>query len=247
MAYAHAAPDLERLPWLTNERKQPMRRSETPLLLVWGLAAAVLIAGASFWIGTNNGARPDVVEPPVATVVLPEPAAKPPPPQAKPVMPQVQPVAEPKEMKIAPRRPVRARRKLSPMARDEALPSVVADQETGQAEAKSPDPAPASREELTYWPASESVGAEGKVVRIGTFASRYQAKRAWWKVVKAYPGMKTLKAVVAPVPSMRNGRTYFRLQFGTTSQAHSEILCQRMRMIRVSCAVVGLEDAGGAA
>ena len=42
------------------------------------------------------------------------------------------------------------------------------------------------------------------------------------------------------VPSLRNGRTYYRLQYGTTSQAHSEILCQRMRIVGQSCVVVGL-------
>ena len=37
-----------------------------------------------------------------------------------------------------------------------------------------------------------------------------------------------------------NGRRFYRLQIGTTSQAHSEVLCQRMEKIRYSCAVVGL-------
>lgn len=31
-----------------------------------------------------------------------------------------------------------------------------------------------------------------------------------------------------------------RFQVGTTSQAHSEVLCQRMEKIRLGCAVVGL-------
>ncbi len=30
-----------------------------------------------------------------------------------------------------------------------------------------------------------------------------------------------------------------RLQIGTTSQAHSAMLCQRMRMIAQSCAAIG--------
>ena len=41
-------------------------------------------------------------------------------------------------------------------------------------------------------------------------------------------------------PSLRNGRTYYRLQFGTSSQAHSAVLCQRMRTIGQSCVEVGL-------
>jgi hypothetical protein len=77
-------------------------------------------------------------------------------------------------------------------------------------------------------------------VRIGVFSTRRNAKLAWWKLVRHYPGMKRLKAVVAPVRSLRNGQIYYRLQFGTTSQAHSEVLCQRMRFIAQSCVVVGL-------
>lgn len=249
MAYAHAAPDLERLPWLKNEPTAPAKPSETPLLLTWALVATAVIAGASYWVGSNSRLQPPSETLPSATVWLPQPVESEAAPALAPVMPQVEPVAEPRDVTIPPRREVRRpRRTLAPMERDEALPAVVADQQTDAAPVeKGPDPTLASREELTYWPASESEGAAGRVVRIGTFASRIQAKRAWWKVVKAYPGMKTLKAVVAPVPSRRNGRTYYRLQFGTTSQAHSAVLCQRMLMIRVSCAVVGVPDAGGAA
>jgi hypothetical protein len=36
------------------------------------------------------------------------------------------------------------------------------------------------------------------------------------------------------------GRTFYRFRVGTTSQAHSEVLCQRMHKIGLSCAVVGL-------
>jgi len=92
---------------------------------------------------------------------------------------------------------------------------------------------------MRAWPASVSQGAYGRVVRIGAYGSRRQAKLGWWKVIRRYPGMRRLKAVVAPVQSP-SGRTYYRLQFGTTSQAHSEVLCQRMRAIAQSCAVIGL-------
>ena len=90
-----------------------------------------------------------------------------------------------------------------------------------------------------------SAGA-GRVARIGT-SSRRQAKKGWWAIVRHYPGMRRLKAVVAPVQSQRNGRTFYRLQFGTTSQAHSEVLCQRMRIIGQSCVVVGLPPRSSAA
>jgi hypothetical protein len=93
---------------------------------------------------------------------------------------------------------------------------------------------------LRPWPAAYSAGASGRVVRIGTFTTPHRAKVGWTRVVRVYPGIRNLKAVVVGVPSARNGRTYYRLQFGTTSQAHSSVLCQRMRTIGQSCVVVGV-------
>jgi hypothetical protein len=257
MAYAHAAPDHERLPWLKNEKKAAPK-SETPLLVGWGLVALSVVAGASYWLGMSDAQPlfdgPGVDVAPSATVRLPEPQK--PAPAAEvtiPAMPEVKPSPAPAEVKVARARRAKQRpRKIGPMERDAALPAVVAAQKEkasapeNEAADKAEEKAP-ERKPVTYWPASVSENAYGRVVRIGTFSSRLQAKRAWWKVVKVYPGMKSLKAVVAPVPSYRNGRTYYRLQFGTTSQAHSEILCQRMRIVRVSCSVVGLPATGGTA
>jgi hypothetical protein len=56
---------------------------------------------------------------------------------------------------------------------------------------------------------------------------------------RAYPAVGRLPAVVVDSRNSR-GRTFYRFQIGTTSQAHSEVLCQRMQRIHLSCAVVGL-------
>jgi hypothetical protein len=58
-------------------------------------------------------------------------------------------------------------------------------------------------------------------------------------MARAYPAMKRLPAVVVETRNSL-GRTFYRFQVGTTSQAHSEVLCQRMQSISLSCAVVGL-------
>ena len=76
-------------------------------------------------------------------------------------------------------------------------------------------------------------------MRIGAFGSRLQAKLGWRYMVGAYPGVAHLPATVVEVRNSR-GRRFYRFQIGTTSQAHSEVLCQRMQKIRFSCAVVGL-------
>ena len=77
------------------------------------------------------------------------------------------------------------------------------------------------------------------MIRVGAFGSRYQAKRGWWAMVRAYPALKRYPTVVTDSRNSK-GRRFYRLQIGTTSQAHSEVLCQRMEKIRYSCAVVGL-------
>jgi hypothetical protein len=93
------------------------------------------------------------------------------------------------------------------------------------------------------WPVRAVDGAAGRLVRVGAFATARQAKKGWWAIVRMNPALERLPALVVPVRSLRNGRTYYRLQMGTTSQAHSEVLCQRMRMIAQGCVVIGVAAA----
>ena len=239
--------DPDRLPWLTEERK-PRRKPGSAPLLLWALLAALIVAGASYWLGMQSATQADdftapvTASPPAATVKLPQPTVvEPRPIEVRPApMPDVQPVAEPAPVRIPQASPARKakasvsrRASARPKARTVSrLARVRAAQAKRPAAARRPAP-------MQAWPASVSQGAYGRVVRIGAYGSRRQAKLGWWKVVRRYPGMRRLKAVVAPVQS-RSGRTYYRLQFGTTSQAHSEVLCQRMRAIAQSCAVIGL-------
>jgi hypothetical protein len=121
--------------------------------------------------------------------------------------------------------------------------------ETSTAAAAEPGKTPVAappRPRLQAWPADVSANAYGRLVRVGTFHSRQQAKQGWQRIVRVYPGMRRLRAVVVPNPSLRNGQMYYRLQFGTTSQAHSEILCQRMRIVAQSCVTIGLPPSRGA-
>jgi len=241
MTDSRAALDMDRLPWLTDERKpspKQTRKISWAAVVPWALLAILLVAGVSYWFGMQSAAEPDVfAESPQprseATATLPAPA--PPVERVEPApMHEVKPVADPAPVRIA---PVKTVRKARAQAARRVAPKLTA-KEAAEA-ADSEEKAAAKPKKLEYWPAIESTGANGRMARIGTFSSRRQAKKAWWAIVRHYPGMRSLKAVVAPVPSLRNGKTYYRLQFGTTSQAHSAILCQRMRMIGQSCVVVG--------
>ena len=90
----------------------------------------------------------------------------------------------------------------------------------------------------------KSDGVSGRMVRIGAYGSLEKGKKAWSQLAQLSPSFKRLPAVVTDLPS-RTGRIYYWLQVGTTSQAHSEVLCQRMRSIGQSCLVVDLAGARG--
>lgn len=246
MGYAGTVADVDRLPWLKEERKTAGGR-ETPWLVGWAVAGIALVAGASYWVGRSDLPTPFTPTAPEqeqtsATLRLPIPAQT---PADEPAVPLAAPEpAIPIAQEVA--RADLPRTVERPVNRVVANPAEPADRATpveeSGAESEDSGSEPVAEKPLTYWPASESEGAAGRIVRVGTFSSRLQAKRAWWKVVKVYPGIKNLKAVVHALPSQRNGRTYYRLQFGTTSQAHSEILCQRMKIVGQSCVVVGVGE-----
>lgn len=246
MTHVHAAADGERLPWLNDDL--PVRAGGLSALIGWGVTATAVIGAISFWVGMNaplpNWAGASDSQP-EATVKLPDAVPADPIVEDPQVMPQVAPVVAPPPV-VPPRaqevRPSRAlaRRKIrTATVTDAELKAVVKRQSTERANAAAPAK-PKSPQLYDSW---ESAGASGRMVRIGTYRSRSEAKKAWTRLVKVYPGMRRLRAVTTDIPSLRNGRTYYRLQFGTSSQAHSEVLCQRMRTIGQSCVVVDLEGA----
>ena len=248
MTDSRAALDLDRLPWLEDEWRPRRKLGWAPVMLS-ALLALVLVAAVSYWVGLRSADNDELTsvpgemtQPPAATIILPEPT------QTTPAVDEAEPPviddAAPVPVRAEPVGPARPSAKEMRASRPAAKPETkAADDKPAESEARA-KLAPATE----LWPADVSENAYGRVARIGTFSSRLQAKRAWWKVMRTYPGMRRLKAVVVAAPSLRNGRTYYRLQFGTTSQAHSEILCQRMRIIGQSCVVVGVaKSAKGAA
>ena len=275
MTEAQAAVGMDRLPWLTDEpvtlprrerKARPAARAHSEIntreFAGWAVAALLLVAGGSYWLGMQSSApstqaieRPAQVAP-EATVQLPAP---------REIGPSL-PIAQAPELESAPapaaavdppkvegtsprQRRTAGRPKLSPMDRGKPeLSKTVATQERSQPKSASAAPvitsAPrakplASRSELRLWPARQTKGAYGRVVRIGAFGSRQQAKLGWRRMTRAYPAVGRLPAVVVEARNSR-GRLFYRFQIGTTSQAHSEVLCQRMQRIRFSCAVIGL-------
>ncbi|MEO8454382.1 MAG: hypothetical protein ABI454_04425 [Sphingomicrobium sp.] len=260
MSDSRAATSLDRLPWLADEplpKAAPRKRGGhdvTP----WAVAVMLVVAGASFWLGTRSETPQELpTGQPSATVPLPQPRG---PTQEMPTaaQPQVSPAPSPEvrpapapEVRTMPQRALRLTRAEAAEAR-----RLAAERKTREvskstskqvAKAESPStPAPAATAPplarpapLRAWQPRVVAGAAGRLVQIGSFGSVSQAKRGWWYMVRAYPAVAHLPAVVRPDRNS-NGRTFYRFRVGTTSQAHSEVLCQRMERIHLSCAVVGL-------
>jgi hypothetical protein len=243
---ARAVVGMDRLPWLDDEPKPPaaagLRLRE---LLGWAVAGALIIAGISYWFGVRSGrgiepapvASPAPSEP-AARIKLPEPrsseAPRPATPEVLPAQERTVAVPEPRAEKPA-RRSRPAKRKLSPMSLDKSELSETVTRQDAAKKSTTARPSTAPR----LWPSTESKGASGRIVRIGAFGTRQQAKLGWRRMQRAYPAVARLPATVVRDRNSR-GRAFYRFQIGTTSQAHSEVLCQRMAKIRFSCAVVGL-------
>lgn len=255
MTDSRAALGSDRLPWLTDEAApapaKPKLHKKAALPNLWGPVAAsmLLLAATSYWLGTRSGSEPRSMSPEGRSVVTPLPEAAAPPQQQVEIAPQpeVTPAPVP-EVLSTPQRQVRIERPRPIrriVVRNPEKPAEQAIDESGGAAPSTAAPpvakpaAPATEKPLKAWPAWQSAGAKGRIVRVGAFGTRQQAKLGWRYMVRAYPAVAHLKATVVTDRNSR-GRYFYRFQVGTTSQAHSEVLCQRMERIRLSCAVVGL-------
>ena len=254
MSDSRVAGGMDRLPWLSDE---PVRIAKPPKgrgwdVTGWAVSAVLIVAGFSFWLGSQNPAHEDGQQfasaVPSRTVPVPAPSPASPTEVKLAPQPQVAPVAEPQvrvvrvpEVRIAPASSATASSNVAdakPASENPsaAQPSAFADKTVTSVAPLPKSTAPVA---LKPWPPRVVAGASGRLVQIGAYGSRIQAKRGWVAMAREYPALKRLPAVVAVTRNSR-GRLFYRFQIGTTSQAHSEVLCQRMERIDLSCAVVGL-------
>lgn len=241
----------DRLPWLADEPAPKVPKSRRSNLLPWAAATVLLVAAGGFWMGQRS-VEPTVAPTPrqaqqTTTVQLPpaRPAAPEvsiaPPQEVRPSpTPEVHP-APSREVHIAapPQRKAVDQSASAAPAEEASTPEQAATQTSTPAPAKVAAPAPTPFVVPKPWNPRVFAGAAGRVVQIGAFGSVTQAKHGWWYMVRDYPAMAHLPAVVRPTRNSK-GRVFYRFQVGTTSQAHSEVLCQRMQRIKFSCAVVDL-------
>jgi hypothetical protein len=209
----------------------------------------VAVAVFSFWFGVTRSLSPDAPAPDVQSEVVTTPLPAPqsvqeevspvPPPPGIAQMREVDPTPAPSPVVIRMQTDVRPAIISAPSLKRVAPRAPAISDEPSMPSKE----AVAERKPLEFSNPWDSSAASGRMVRIGTYSSLRQGKKAWAKLARSFPGMKKLPAVVTDIPSLRDGRVYYRLQIGTTSQAHSEVLCQRMRAIGQSCVVVDLAGA----
>ncbi len=260
MSQAQAAAAAERLPWLEDEPMlqpptKPKRRGSNREILGWAVAGMLLVAGASYWVGVHSARQPAAggeAAGPSTTHFVPRADTQRPPSFVEPQVPaETAPEVSPAPLREVPiARPKAERRSPGRLAASgiKRTANEPAASESGPEAGQTPGAAPAQSvkksasldaKPLTAWPATISQGAAGRIVRIGAFGTREQAKLGWRYMTRVYPGVAHLRATVVSSRNSR-GRYFYRFQIGTTSQAHSEVLCQRMERIHLSCAVVGL-------
>jgi hypothetical protein len=239
------ARDFERLPWLTDDVRRRPKGSANWVVAFLAASAVAIIAALSFWLGMNGvlAPKPALHMQPQARLDLPaaDPLSEPAPFEAETVMPSVEPVPLPAPVVIRQQEEVRITASAS--RRREAVRhehrAKMTRPQTAAAAKKVPE-----KKAVAYSNPWKSDGVSGRMVRIGAYGSLEKGKKAWSQLAQLSPSFKRLPAVVTDLPS-RTGRIYYWLQVGTTSQAHSEVLCQRMRSIGQSCLVVDLAGARG--
>jgi hypothetical protein len=251
MSRVEAAAGMDRLPWLPDEPQPKSARRQNAI--TWWAAGTLVtaVAAGGLWVGVRSVEQRSPVTVsrarPAATLRLPTP---------RPAQTEVQLAPQPEvriapvpEVRPAPAREVRIAATPTPRKPVHTAPAAPAAKRTQEATAPNSSPAdthsgPAVAPAPPFvapkpWNPRVARGAAGRLVQIGAFGSVHQAKRGWWFMVHDYPAMAHLPAVVRDTRNSK-GRRFYRFDVGTTSQAHSEVLCQRMLRIHLSCAVVGL-------
>lgn len=237
MAQARSLDPSERLPWLSDtSRPQPRqpRRSPIPLLIAVSAAGAIAFAG---WTAIERGADPaPAPAPPAKTVPLPPPGES----ATAAAEPQAATVSEREALTPAAEPP--AARTSAPPPATAAEPRQRTAARAGPRRNQAPS-APAAAEPA-YEPRAWKSGVRGRIIQLGAFRTSAQAQAEWRRVYARYPLLRPLSPRV--LKSRVRGQTFYRLQLGTFSHAHSELLCQRLRTLGEGCMVLGLPKRGRA-
>jgi hypothetical protein len=242
MANTFVGSEVDRLPWLKDEIKRPSRSPSWVVAFVAASAVAI-IAALSFWLGMSGRLSLEPNAAADASIALPpaDTASEPDALEPGSAMPEVDPALEPPGVAMPVQQDVRL--EAPPVRRMAAQRAMVTAHHSHPKKAVATKNKDAEdKEGMTYASPWKSAGVSGRMVRVGAYSSMEKGKDAWSRLAQISPAIKQLPAVVTDIPSP-TGRTLYWLQIGTTSQAHSEVLCQRMRALGQRCVVVDVAGA----
>jgi len=242
MADTFLGPEADRLPWLTDNARRSKRGPGWVTAFVAASAVAI-IAALSFWLGMSDALRPQSSTPAPSEATVDLPSADPSglvSLQPGAVVPQVEPVPVPPAVGMPPQQDVRL--EAPPVRRVAAKRAAVTVHRSHSQKSAAKKKPVEHTDTLKYASPWKSTGVSGRMVRVGAYSSLEKGKEAWSTLAQLSPAIKQLPAVVTDIPSP-TGRTLYWLQIGTTSQAHSEVLCQRMKAMGQRCVVVDLAGA----
>jgi hypothetical protein len=212
---------LDRLPWLPDEPLSGGAKAVGNAIGAWTAAMIVVVAAGAFWMGlrtVQSRSEPPDLKPASTTVRLPAPRAAS--PREQDVASRLEVVPPAPEVRSAPVRGI-------PI---EAAPV----QRPGQAKSVLGTRAAPAR------PKSNPIAvADARFVQGGAFGSAQQARHGWEYMLRTYPAVRGLPMTVRTSRNSK-GTIFYRFQIVTTSQAHSEVLCQRFQRIDFSCTVGGM-------
>ncbi|MFA7439334.1 MAG: SPOR domain-containing protein [Sphingomonadaceae bacterium] len=105
--------------------------------------------------------------------------------------------------------------------------------------APAPAPAPAPKAAPTPEPAPEASRAagNGSILQLGAFSSEARARTAWKNLSERFGYLAGLDPLIQP--TVRDGKTLYRLRTGAADQATARDLCARLKVAGESCTIVG--------
>ncbi|HET9459965.1 MAG TPA: SPOR domain-containing protein [Sphingomicrobium sp.] len=234
MPRAVAADPSERLPWLSDpgfpKPRQP-RRSWLPLAVAMLVTGAIALGGWGLLTEPRTSdsapsapAAERVALPPPSAAARPEPAPLPASPGEREAL---RPSAE-TTWAAAPEAARISEREVRPSVRKPAR----------RARAAPPAAGSARKTASAYDPKAWNSGVRGRIIQVGAFPSSAKAQAQWRRLYARYPLLRPLSPRI--IKSRRGGKTWYRLQLGTFSHAHSELLCQRLRATGEGCIVLNM-------
>lgn len=249
MARAASIDPSDRLPWLSDPEPKASSRPQRswPLVL---LALAAGAAGAAGWTVLQRAVAPEPEPSQIRsaeTVRLPPPrsaiADVEPPPAPVSDRQALTPRAEPPADVAAPTPRTETRvRAATPRTKTPVRTTPKAGAKSRSAARPVAAPSATRAGTPAYDARAWNSGVRGRIIQLGAFRTPAQANGEWNRVYYRYPLLRPLPPRV--VRTNIRGSTYYRLQLGTFSHAHSELLCQRLRAIGQGCIVLGLNKRG---